>query len=76
MLYICLTYNEYLKNKQVQCNNGPLVLRSTSQTVKIKNPPTYTPRVFGSITQNRMIFFVTSTEANNQLETSYSFQFF
>ena len=54
----------------------PSIKINKSNKSKVKNPPTDTPRVFGSITQNSMIFFVPSMQANNQLDTSYSFQFF
>ena len=60
------------RSKQVQCSNGPPVLRLTSQTRK-KILQTDWPRVFSSITQNSMIFFVASIEVKNQLDTSYSF---
>ena len=59
--------------KQVQCTNGPPVLRLTSQTSqKLKIQQIDWSRVFSDITQNSMIFFVASMEAKNQFDTSYS----
>ena len=46
-----------------------------SNKSKGKNPPTNWPRAFGSTTQNSTIFFVAPMEPNNQLSTSYSFNF-
>ena len=61
-----------LMSKQVQCSNGPPVLRLTSQTSqKYKILQTDWPRLFSGITQNS-IFFVASVEAKNELDTSYS----
>ena len=63
-------------NKYSVWMDPPGIKINKSNKSKIKNPPTDMPRVFGSITQNSMIFFVPSMQANNQLDTSYSFQFF
>ena len=54
----------------------PGIKINKSNKSKVKNPTTDTPRIFGGITQNSKIFFVASTETNNQLDTSYSFPFF
>ena len=43
---------------------------------KVKKSLTDMPRVFDCITQNSIILFVASMETNNQVDTSYSFQFF
>ena len=49
---------------QVQCSDGAPVLRLTSQTSQnYKILQTDWPRVFCSISQNSMIFFVASMEA-------------
>ena len=60
--------------KQVQCTNGPPVLRLTSQTSqKLKILQTDQKSCKSNITLNSMIFFVASMEAKNQFDTSYSF---
>ena len=52
----------------------PGIKTNKSNKPKVKNPPTDTPRVFGSITQ-KSIFFVASLETKNQRDATYSFQF-
>ena len=55
----------------LQSSTGIKIKKSNKS--KSKNPPTDTPRAFGSINQNSMIFCLASMETINQLDTSYSF---
>ena len=69
--------NKPLQQKQVQCRNGPLVLKLTSQTGQQSEIlQTDWPRVFSSIIQNSMIFFVASVEAKINLIPHIVFKFF
>ena len=65
---------EHFVQKKYNVEMDPGIKTNKSNKPKVKNPPTDTPRVFGSITQ-KSIFFVASLETKNQRDATYSFQF-
>ena len=72
---------KWFLDKQVQCINGPPVLKLTSQTNQVKQIKNtkfcklIDLKVFGTITKNS-IFFVASMAVKTPPGTSYSFQVF